>query len=129
MQYLLLHCAPVVHALPLGRGVTEHRPLPSHARPCIGSDTHAGAPIGSSTPTLMLEHTPRDPFRLHALQVSVQSVLQHTPSAQCPLAQSENVAHASPARVLHFWLASHAWSAAQVSSGEPAARLAHVPLV
>ena len=55
-------------------------------------------------------------------------MLQQTPSAQWPLAQSVNAVHAWPSSALHCWVASQARSLGQVSlSGWPACTLLHVP--
>jgi hypothetical protein len=57
----------------------------------VESETQAGAATGSSLPEGMFEQVPALPVTLQALQLSVQSVLQQTPSAQWPVAQSVNV--------------------------------------
>jgi len=43
-----------------------------------------------------MSHKPTLPLTLHALQASVQSLLQQTPSAQCPLTQSTPLVQAFP---------------------------------
>src|SRR4051812_48767625 len=96
-----------------------HTPFPSQNRPCVGSDTHAGAATGSSWPAEMFEQVPRLVVRLHALQASVQAVSQQTPSTQLPDAQSVMLPQAWPLLLLHRWLALQAWLAWQVSSGVP----------
>jgi hypothetical protein len=108
MQKPLPHWPPAVHGLPAGFGRFAQVPAPSHDRPCMSDETHAGAPTGSSLPDGTNAHVPRLVARLHVLQVSLQSVLQQTPSAQWPLAQSPNDAHCWPISFLHAWFASHA---------------------
>ena len=70
---------------------------------------------------------PSLPARLHCLQLPLQAVLQQTPSVQLPLAHSVNEVQAWPSSFLHCWVASHARSLGQVSSGRPAGTLMHVP--
>jgi hypothetical protein len=111
-QKLLVHCAPAVHGLPFGRGPGAQVPVPSHARGMTASEAQVG---GSSMPLGTGEHVPGFAARLHCWQVPLQSLLQQTPSAQWPLAQSLNVVQAWPSNALHCWVASHARSLGQVS--------------
>src|SRR5688572_28479202 len=127
MQKPVAHWAPAVHGRPFGFCMLLQFPLPSQNRPCSGSDTHAGAPTGSSSPDGTNEHVPRFAARLHCLHLSLHPVSQQTPSTQLPVAHSLNRLHACPSRFLHCCAASHAWSEGQVSSGSPAGTLAQVP--
>src|SRR5262245_49427142 len=123
MQFPPMHCAPAVQGLPIGRGPTVQTPMPSQKREST-SDTQVG---GSSRPFGTGAQVPRLATRLHCWQVPLQAVLQQTPSAQLPLAQSLNVVQLRPSSDLHCWLASQAWSVGQVSSGEPAGTFVQVP--
>src|SRR5436190_10186900 len=127
MQKPLPHWPPAVQGLPMVFARLPQVPAPSHDRPCVSVETQAGAPIGSSLPDGTKEHVPRVATRLQVLQVSLQSVLQQTPSAQWPLAHSPNASHCWPRRFLHCWLASHAWSDGQLSSPDPTGTLRHLP--
>src|SRR5688500_5437195 len=100
-----MHWPLAVHGRPVGFGEFVHTLLASQNRGCCASEAHVP---GSSFPVATGAHVPLLEFRLHTLQVSVHAVLQHTPSAQLPLAQSENVWHAKPIFALHCWAASHA---------------------
>src|SRR5262245_2956212 len=124
MQNPLEHCAAAVQLLPFALGRLAQLPAPSQERPCASSETQVGA---SSSPDGTNEHVPRLDARLQTLQRSLQSVSQQTPSEQWPVAHSLNEPHCWPSGLLHCWLASHAWSDAQVSSGSPAGTLAQSP--
>src|SRR4051812_34097203 len=127
MQKPLVHCPPAVHGLPVVFARFWQVPAPSHERPWVSDEMQAGAPPGSSLPLGTNEQGPRVAARLQILQLSLQSVLQQTPSAQWPLAQSLNAAHCCPSGFLHCLLASQAWSLGQVSSGSPAGTAVHLP--
>jgi hypothetical protein len=82
MQKPLAHWPPAVHGLPAGFARLLQVPAPSHDRPCVSVETQAGAPSGSSLPVGTNEQVPLAVARLQTLHVSLQSVLQQTPSAQ-----------------------------------------------
>jgi hypothetical protein len=99
-------------------------PLASQYRACNGSDVQVP---GSSFPVGTWAQVPSELLRLHCMQVPLQSVLQQTPSAQWPLAQSAKLLQMWPGRALHWWLGSQDWSLGQVSSGRPAGTGLQVP--
>src|SRR5262245_14466769 len=115
---------PALHGLPFARLPAPQTPAPSQARGWMSSDVQVG---GSSMSFGTGEQVPSFAARLHCWQVPLQAVLQQTPSVQLPLAHSANVEHWRPSSDLHCWVASHAWSLGQVSSGCPAGTLLHVP--
>ena len=84
MQKPLVHCPPAVQGLPFAFGWLTQVPAPSHERPWSGLvvETHIGAPVGSSLPAGTNAQVPRLVARLQILHVSLQSVLQQTPSVQ-----------------------------------------------
>ena len=86
MQYELAHWPLAVQGLPAAFGPLVQTPLTSQERGCVESDTQVP---GSSFPAGTNAQVPSELLRLQTLQVSLQSVLQQTPSAQWPLAQSE----------------------------------------
>lgn len=83
---------------------SAHRPAPSHLpvlpQLLCGSALQAGCPALGASPAANGVHTPALSGRLHALQLSVHSDWQHTPSAQNVEAQSAPEAHEPPSTVV-----------------------------
>jgi hypothetical protein len=105
-----------------------HTPAPSHALPLV----HGTAAVASACPELTNAHVPRLPATLHALHVSVQSLVQHTPSTHLPDRHSFAPVHVCPAIFLHPPVPSHALSVTHAPTGvlslRPAVTFPHVPV-
>jgi hypothetical protein len=65
-------------------------PAPSHALVMLDGQ------VSSACPKATLVQVPTLPVTLHAWQLPLHAVLQHTPSTQLPLRQSPFAAHVSP---------------------------------
>jgi len=83
--------------------VCSHAPPAAHlpSLPHGGDTTHC--PVGACVPASWLAHVPfAAPVRtfVHAWQVPVQALLQHTPPAQNPLAHWSVPVHAVPSAAL-----------------------------
>ncbi len=100
------HAWHVVEHAELQQNPSTQNPLPHSAfcvhAPPIPIDPQAPAPLqvvaprhsfAGSEPFAMLEHVPMEPALLHAWQVPLHTVLQHTPSTQLPLAHSAFSVH------------------------------------
>ena len=103
----------------------RRRRRPRRRRAAGSGRRHRSA--GSSMSFGAGEQVPSFAARLHCWQVPLQAVLQQTPSVQLPLAHSVNDVQVWPSSALHCWVASHARSLGQVSSGCPAGTLLQVP--
>jgi hypothetical protein len=73
-------------------------PLASQDRVTLESEAQVS---GSSFPVGTCAQVPSELVRLHCWQVPLQSVLQQTPSAQWPLAQSVKALQMWPSFCLH----------------------------
>ena len=123
-QLLLVHSPLIEHAVPFENSAHEVDPL------------HEAAPahsLSGSVPTAMLPHVPfaPEPFFavVHAWQVAVQAVLQHTPSTHWLLVHSPFCPHGVPfAYSAHEVAPLHSVGPGHSLSGSsPAMMVAHTP--
>jgi hypothetical protein len=121
-QLPLRHWPLVEQLWPL---VSTHAPVPLHT---LG-ETQVPAGELSVWPDAMLVQVPTLPVMLHAWQVPVHAVLQHTPSTQLPLTHWPLLEHAAPLASWQTPAPLHCVVHAFVGkvSGEPAGRLVQVP--
>jgi hypothetical protein len=83
----LAHCALIVHACPF---FARHAPAPSHTLLPVQPPFASVWPLGTKL------HAPSLPERLHAWQVPLHAVLQHTPSTQLPPKHWLPAVHVAP---------------------------------
>jgi hypothetical protein len=82
-------------------------PLQKPSFPQGSEGTGMHMPLGSAPPLGTLLHVPTAPATLQLLQLSVQALLQHTPSTQLPDMHSVPTVHWLPATFLPQLLALH----------------------